>query len=104
MVTGGSAPVSRRIAIAVLAVLPATLALARPDSRTMSCDEAAGLVRSEGAIVLSTGANTYDRFVANASRCFPGEVAVKAYVPTRDASKCAVGSLCREPFFERSDR
>ena len=40
-------------------------AQARPSTLGMSCGQAQYLVRSSGAIVLSTGGQTYDRFVAS---------------------------------------
>ncbi|RUU06292.1 hypothetical protein EOD23_14270, partial [Mesorhizobium sp. USDA-HM6] len=36
---------------------------ARPDTRAMSCAEAQALIQSRHAAVLTTGPNTYDRFV-----------------------------------------
>jgi hypothetical protein len=69
----------------------------------MTCAQAIGLVASQGAVVLTTGPHTYDRFVANGGFCLPGEAPLRAFVPTSDASKCPVGYLCREPFWDMFD-
>ncbi len=56
----------RRVDFLVLAALlaSASIAEARPSTVSMSCAIAAATVAKAGAIVLSTGAHTYDRFVA----------------------------------------
>ncbi|TIV64396.1 MAG: hypothetical protein E5V89_29790, partial [Mesorhizobium sp.] len=36
---------------------------ARPDTRTMTCTETQALIQGRHAAVLTTGPNTYDRFV-----------------------------------------
>ena len=62
------------------------------------------LVAEQGAVVLTTGDHTYDRFVAHGGFCLPGEAPLRAFAPAADASKCPVGYLCRAPFFDMSDR
>jgi hypothetical protein len=79
----------------MLALLASTSTLqARPSTLDMSCGEAAALVASRGAIVLTTGQFTYDRFVAHVGHCSLGEVARPAYAPTLDSPQCAVGYRC----------
>lgn len=73
----------------------AASAHARPNTQNMTCGEAQSLVQSHGAIVLSTGANTYDRFVAHQGYCALGERAVTAWVRTSNSSACAIGYVCR---------
>lgn len=85
----------------VLSVLVATLATtsiseARPNTANMSCGEAAATVARAGAIVLSTGVNTYDRFVATNAFCLPGENTEPGVAPTIDARLCQVGYVCRQ--------
>ncbi|WP_265518053.1 hypothetical protein [Nitratireductor luteus] len=81
-----------------LALLPvvfgAQTAKARPDTRTMTCDQANSLVRQSGAIVLTTGRFTYNRFVVDERYCPMFEIAERAYVPTQDAAQCLVGYRC----------
>jgi hypothetical protein len=63
----------------------------------MTCSQAQELVKKSGSIVLTTSANTFDRFVANASYCVPRTVDVRAkFAPTRDNPKCAVGYRCHK--------
>ena len=79
-------------AIAILAtVASAVSAHARPDSRTMSCDQVRGLIRSEGAVVMSTGRHTYDRYVTDSRQCFTSaDVAVRAFIAAQDTQSCPV--------------
>ncbi|UUP16065.1 hypothetical protein [Nitratireductor thuwali] len=82
------------LALVLMSLSGVKTAEARPDTRAMTCGQAAALVRQSGAIVLSTGRVTYDRFVANERHCPVYEVAERAYVPTRDAAQCFVGYRC----------
>jgi hypothetical protein len=68
----------------------------RPDTRDFSCADAKAIVEQNGAIVLTTGDTTYDRYVANSSYCDSGDKAVSAYVPTLNKSKCNIGYVCRD--------
>ena len=61
----------------------------------MSCDEAAATVARSGAIVLSTGVNTYDRFVATNLFCLSGETTEPGLAPTLDARLCKIGYVCQ---------
>ncbi|MFB9981232.1 hypothetical protein ACFSQQ_19555 [Mesorhizobium kowhaii] len=77
----------RRTALTTAAILLAatTLTEARPDTRTMSCQELRQLIQSHRAVVLTTGPNTYDRYVRQfGNECDWPEVPMSAYVPTRD--------------------
>lgn len=85
--------------VATTAVLAATVvatggAFARPDTRSLTCAEAQDLVRRAGAITLSTGPNTYTRFVADQGFCVRMEIVQPEYVPTRDAGQCFIGFQC----------
>ena len=87
----------------ILSVLAATLATpsiaeARPNTVTMSCGQAAATVARAGAIVLSTGEFTYDRFVATNGFCLPGEITEPGIAPTTDSQNCQVGYVCRQRF------
>jgi len=86
----------RTLLIALAALLAGTaIAEARPSTVTMSCAQAAATVARAGAVVLTTGAHTYDRFVASQSFCLAEELAEVARAPTTDSSDCAVGYICR---------
>ena len=72
------------------------LANARPDTRTMSCAQLRQLIQSHRAVVLTTGPNTYDRYVRQfGNECDWPEVPMSAYVPTLDGH-CPV-YRCEEP-------
>ena len=82
------------ICISLAALIPA-VAQARPDTRTMTCAQAAGLVQSQGAAVLQTSPRRYDRYLATRS-CFPrGGDAVAQFAPTLDHPRCFIGYVCK---------
>jgi len=90
---------SRTLA-AALAVLCASAVLAqaqsgRPDTRRLTCQQAQDLVKKSGSIVMTTGAATFEKFVANGSYCKPQTSQVRAkFAPASDDPKCAVGYRC----------
>lgn len=69
-------------------------AQSRPDTRRMSCGEARNIVARNGAIVMTTGAGTYERIVVGERFCLLGEGALPAFASTRDAGRCQVGFYC----------
>lgn len=89
------------LAVGVLLPLGAGSAEARPDTRDMSCAQAAALVRREGAVVLSTSSTTFDRYVRDVSFCSGGEVLRPEWVATRDAPQCYIGYTCYTPSRDR---
>jgi len=80
--------------LSACAVLLSQPALARPDTTRMSCAAARSLVEQAGAIVLSTGGSTFDRFVHHRGYCTPSEITQPAFVPARDEPYCFVGYTC----------
>lgn len=70
-------------------------AMARPDTRTMTCQQAQDFVRRSGAVVMSTGQHTYDRIVSNRGFCDADEITWLKIAPTKDNPKCRVGYYCR---------
>lgn len=90
----------RRIAVASLSVLCAAgpaFGQVQGSSTSLTCGQAAGLVRARGAVVLGTGGYTYDRFVSDRRFCQPTEGVRPAFAPTRDNPACFVGYTCYEP-------
>ena len=83
--------------VLLASLLPASAAAARPNTTTMTCAEAAATVERAGAITLSTGPNTYERFVASIRYCMPRQQTEPAYAPTTDSRQCQVGVVCRRP-------
>ncbi len=77
-------------------------AFARPDTRAMTCAETQALIQSRHAVVLTTGRDTYDRFVRQyGNECDWPEVPVSMTVPTRNG-ECRVYH-CAEPVFDFPD-
>jgi hypothetical protein len=92
----------RAIAI-VAAVLATSPALARPDARAMTCGELNGLIVREGAVVVTTGTHTYQRFVASWGFCDPWEMLQPVYQSTSDQKRCVVYSVCADRPFDFHD-
>jgi hypothetical protein len=76
----------------------------RPVSTTLTCSRAAGLVASQGAVVLGTGVYSYDRYVSGSNHCGLGETTEPAWIPTVDNPQCFVGYQCRQRFQRQSSR
>jgi hypothetical protein len=70
-------------------------ALARPDTRKMTCEGAQQFIRQNGAVVMTTGQYTYERIVTNRSFCDYDEITWLKIAPTLDNPKCRVGYYCR---------
>lgn len=87
----------RILSLTVGAMFAATgLADARPDSRGMNCAQIQAMIQSHRAVVLTTGPNTYDRYVRQfGNECDWPEVPMSAYIPARDG-QCPV-HRCEEP-------
>lgn len=89
------------IALTVMAMTQLTgTALARPDTRSMSCDGAKAFVRNHGGVVMSTGQHTYERIVSGVGFCGAGEETALKVAPTSDNPKCWVGYYCRDRLIE----
>ncbi|MDH7795478.1 MULTISPECIES: hypothetical protein [unclassified Beijerinckia] len=85
-----------------LLAVPTGMALAqgrpqgRPLSTAMTCAQAAGLVNARGAVVMSTGPYTYDRYVQHRGFCTTTETIKPDFIPTRDSPTCFIGYRCVE--------
>ena len=87
----------RRLAFLFVIAVAANASVAeaaRLSTVGMSCAQAAATVAGSGAIVLSTGQFTYDRFVAHAGFCMHDEVAKPVVAPTLDSPYCSIGYRC----------
>lgn len=82
------------IAASLFLTLPAS-AQAMPNSLTMSCAQAQALVARQGAVVIGTGPDLFDRYVTNPGYC-QSQRSRPAWIPTRDNPQCLVGQECRE--------
>ena len=87
-----------RIATLMTAVLVAGDAFAQRASTTaMTCGQARSFIQAQGAAVIGTGGQTYDRYVRDRSFCEATEVTKTSFVPTRDTASCFIGYRCIEP-------
>ena len=82
-------------ALAFLAFSPGVQAQQRLSTLNLTCGQAQQIVRARGAVVLSTGTYTYDRFVTDRRFCEFNEGLELALVPTRDTPQCPIGYRCR---------
>lgn len=80
-------------AVLILATSP-LLAQPRPFTPRLSCQSVASIVQSNVAAVLSTGTNTYDRYVRDRSACEIAQVLKPAWVATADTPQCFIGYTC----------
>ncbi|RJT28772.1 hypothetical protein D3227_33560 [Mesorhizobium waimense] len=84
-----------------MAVCVTSVADARPDTRVMTCEQTQAKIESHRSVVLTTGRNTYDRYVRQfGNECDYPDVPTAASVPTHDG-QCRV-YRCMEPSFNRS--
>jgi hypothetical protein len=61
-----------------------------PSTTEMPCASVARLVATRGAVVLSTGRNTYEHYVANGDACDRGQGTEPAFERTYDAAQCFI--------------
>ena len=62
----------------------------RPLSTAMTCAQAQSMINQRGAVVMSTGQYTFDRYVSNRNFCQHGEFLKRDSVPTKDNNRCFV--------------
>ena len=88
----------RKSVAAILLLATPSLAAAqnRASTTNMTCGAAYALVQTQGAAVLGTGGDTFDRFVRDASFCPKSQILRPAFVPARDQAQCLVGYRCYE--------
>jgi hypothetical protein len=74
----------------------ATVAAAQehPASSNMTCSEATSMVADLGAVVLTTGASRYERYVRSSEFCVQPENESPALVPTSNNPICFIGYTC----------
>jgi hypothetical protein len=88
------------IVVATLAVTAS--AQQRPDARAMTCHQVQSLIANNGAVVITTGRHTYDRYVSGQSYCSIPYVTRPHTITTSDGA-CTV-LRCGEPLFDRFRR
>jgi hypothetical protein len=77
-------------AMMMAATIAGAAAQGRPDSRQMSCAQVQNLIVQNGAVVLTTGQFTYDRYVASRQFCSHPNIPVIDSIQTRAANQCPV--------------
>ncbi|MET0606349.1 MAG: hypothetical protein ABWZ80_07820 [Beijerinckiaceae bacterium] len=94
----------RALLIAAALLAASTAEAQRLDTLRMSCGQTRAVVAQQGAVILGTGPNIYDRYVANSNFCAFGETTRPGWVQTRDNANCVAGGLCytpdRRPLFD----
>ncbi|MCA1244497.1 hypothetical protein LC092_18790 [Stappia stellulata] len=85
--------------LALALLVPSVADAARPDLRRMTCAQAQAMVAQRGAVVMTTGQYTYQRFVAGPRWCDHWEVVRPEVASTRDTQSCVVGYICEVPLF-----
>jgi hypothetical protein len=91
------------LALALAFVSSGAHAQQRPMTPDMSCAAARQLVNRAGAIVLSTGPYTYDRYVRDRSFCELAEILDPVWVVTRDVAQCPIGYRCQSGALDFND-
>ncbi|SCZ11327.1 hypothetical protein [Microvirga guangxiensis] len=87
------------LALAFLACASGAQAQQRPSTLNLTCGQVQQTILSRGAVVLSTGTYTYDRYVSDRRFCERNEATQVAYVPTRDTPQCPVYRCADIDFF-----
>ncbi len=83
------------LALALALTATGSYAQTRPSTVTRPCYAGQQLVFARGAVVLSTGPHSYDRFVRDRSFCEFNEYITPAFVPSLDTPQCFVGYRCK---------
>ena len=91
------------LTLTLTALATGAVAQSRPSTLTMSCAQAGSVVASRGAVVLSTGQHTYDRYVSRRKFCEINETVQPVWVPTADARQCLIGYRCIDTDLEFFD-
>ena len=87
------------VTIALAASFAPAAAEARPDTRSMTCQQLLGFLKSKGSVVMDTGPRTYKLFVWHRGYCQYGETVGTAWVDASDG-KCRLRE-CKPPRIDR---
>jgi hypothetical protein len=87
---------SLRMTLVFLTLASTADAQTQLDGRSVPCAQLAATVRNRGAVVISSGPYTYDRYVNGGQFCVRPEIAVPTWINTVDAGQCFVGYVCRD--------
>jgi hypothetical protein len=84
------------MACVFLSVAPVALAQVGPLTTARSCGEDRAIVDARGAVVMSTSAMTYARYVKDAAYCLVDQYPAPAWVPSADNPQCFIGYRCKD--------
>ncbi|GLK84978.1 hypothetical protein [Ancylobacter defluvii] len=87
------------LSLPFLLMASSAFAQAMPNSLNMTCAATSALVSQRGAIVIGTGPNIFDRYVANQRYCNNQQTTTPAWLQTSDQAQCFVGYRCRDRLF-----
>ena len=82
--------------VALIAVSTTGYAENRAFASALSCRAIANTVARNGAVVLITDGDKFDRYVSDQSHCAFGEVITPAWVRSVDNSSCFIGYTCEQ--------
>lgn len=88
----------------ILAWQAGAQAQARPNTLSMPCATAASIVKNAGAIVLGTGPDIYDRYVATRAFCQRDEELIPRWIAARDTPACFIGYVCERKYGDPANR
>ena len=86
----------RNFVFVILLSFMADIAIARPDVRKLSCAQAQALVQRSGAVVVTTGQHTYERYVSDQRFCDIPFIIGRAWTATADTKQCQIGYICEQ--------
>jgi hypothetical protein len=69
-------------------------AFARPYAPKLACETLKAMIYDKGALVLSTGQFTFDRYVRDQGYCMLGEITEPAWLTSANQAQCFVGYTC----------
>lgn len=82
----------------LLAFSAVSPAFARPDARSMTCSQLQALLAQQGAATVTTGQNTYERYVSGSGGCTGTDIPRNASVATSDTGQCQVFTCGRRVY------
>ena len=89
------------------ALFAAACILAAPafaEAPTITCGQAQAQVAAQGAAIVRSSPNVYDRYVTDRRFCAPTQNLRLGLIATSDAAFCPVGFRCEETFNSRIAR
>ena len=82
------------VAALCLIALTTTASAQRASSTRMSCGAATAYVQAQGAVVIGTGGESFERVVRDQSFCPKGMEPKPLFAPTTDNRACMIGYYC----------